>query len=50
MECRMKKCIKYKLIKMIKKIFKIKSPSVIYTSHFEELKELALDWAYDKDL
>ena len=32
----MKKCIKYKLIKTIKKIFKIKSPSVNYTSHYED--------------
>lgn len=30
----MKKCIKYKLIKTIKKIFKIKSPSVNYMSHY----------------
>lgn len=31
----MTKCIKYKLIKTIKKIFKIKSPSVYYTSIFD---------------
>ena len=32
----MKKCIKYKLIKTIKKIFKIKSPGVYYTSHYDD--------------
>lgn len=30
------KCIKYKLIKTIKKIFKIKSPSICYTSHYDD--------------